>query len=84
MAALRPAAPDFRVYWDNAYCEHDLYPDRREVLLNVFEELERNQNPDLVYAFCSTARLPLPVPASRPWPPPRPTSTTSSRNIATA
>ena len=57
VAALRPAAPDFRVYWDNAYCEHDLYPDRREVLLNVFEELERNQNPDLVYAFCSTSKI---------------------------
>ncbi len=59
VAALRPAAPDFRVYWDNAYCEHDLYPDRREVLLNVFEELERNQNPDLVYAFCSTSKITL-------------------------
>ncbi len=59
MAALKPAARDFRVYWDNAYCEHDLYPDERVELLNIFDELDRAGNPDLVYEFCSTSKITL-------------------------
>ena len=59
IARLAPAAPDFRVYWDNAYCEHDLYPEQRVDLLNVFAELEAAGNPDLLYAFCSTSKITL-------------------------
>ena len=57
IAALRPAAPDFRVYWDNAYCEHDLYPEQPAHLANVFELAQAAGNPDLVYAFCSTSKV---------------------------
>ena len=59
IAALRPAAPDFRVYWDNAYCEHHLYDDH-PVLLNVFDACAQAGSPDLVYAFCSTSKMTFP------------------------
>lgn len=60
IARLKPAAPDFRIYWDNAYCEHDLYPDHPVRLLNIFEELDRVGNPNLVYEFCSTSKMTFP------------------------
>ncbi len=59
IAALRPAAPDFRVMWDNAYCEHHLYDDH-PTLANVFDACEAAGNPDLVYEFCSTSKITLP------------------------
>lgn len=56
---LRPAAPDFRVFWDNAYCEHHLYEEHDE-LANVFDELDAAGNADLLYAFCSTSKMTFP------------------------
>ena len=60
IAALKPAAPDFRVYWDNAYCEHFLYPEGAARLANVYELSCAAGNPDLVLQFCSTSKITFP------------------------
>lgn len=56
-ANLKPAAGDFRIYWDNAYCIHDLYEDRQDTLLEILSECERAGNPDLVFEFASTSKI---------------------------
>ncbi|MBR2834143.1 MAG: aminotransferase [Coriobacteriales bacterium] len=60
IANLKPAAADFRVYWDNAYCEHHLYEDDREHVDSIFDACEKADNPHLVYAFCSTSKMTFP------------------------
>ena len=59
-AALKPAAKDFRIFWDNAYCVHHLYPEKPAQILNIIEECEKAGNPDLVYEFSSTSKISLP------------------------
>ena len=58
-AALRPAAADFRIFWDNAYCMHDLTdpPDR---LLSLWDECVKNGNRNLAFFFCSTSKMTFP------------------------
>lgn len=56
-ANLRPAAEDFRIYWDNAYCIHDLYEDKSDTLLEILTECERAGDPDLVFEFASTSKI---------------------------
>ncbi len=59
-ARLKPAAPDFRIYWDNAYSVHHLYDDNQDYLIELVSECEKAGNPDLVYKFTSTSKISFP------------------------
>ena len=59
-ARLKPAAKDFRIYWDNAYCIHHLYEDKQDWLPEILMECKKEGNPDLVYKFCSTSKISFP------------------------
>lgn len=59
IAALKPAAEDFRIVWDNAYCVHDLVEDG-DKLLNIFDVLPEYGNDDLVVEVCSTSKITFP------------------------
>lgn len=56
-ANLKPAAEDFRIFWDNAYAVHHLYEDDQEEILEILSECEKAGNPDMVYEFCSTSKI---------------------------
>lgn len=59
IAALKPAAKDFRVFWDNAYCVHHLSDDC-DKLLNILDECAKAGNPDMVFEFTSTSKISFP------------------------
>ncbi len=61
-AHLKPAAKDFRIYWDNAYSIHHLYdePEKQDVILELMSECEKAGNPDMVLKFISTSKVSFP------------------------
>ena len=59
-ARLEPAAPDFRIFWDNAYGVHHLYDHDQDHLIELLAECKRAGNPDLVYKFASTSKISFP------------------------
>ena len=58
-ANIHPAAPDFRIFWDNAYAVH-AFTDEDVQLLNIFDALAEAGQSDLVYEFGSTAKVTFP------------------------
>lgn len=58
LSKMKTAAPDFRIFWDNAYCVHHLY--KEHILKNIYREAERYGTTDRVLYFASTAKMTFP------------------------
>jgi DNA-binding transcriptional MocR family regulator len=59
LAAMKTAAPDFRLYWDNAYAEHHLTSENIEIA-NILELCARHAHPNRAFVFASTSKITLP------------------------
>lgn len=60
IASLKCAAKDFRLFWDNAYCEHHIYENDQDEILNILDECEKAGNADMPYVFTSTSKITWP------------------------
>ncbi len=58
-ASLKPAAKDFRVIWDNAYCVHHIN-DSHDKLANIFDAAKENGTEDLFIEVTSTSKVTFP------------------------
>ncbi len=58
LAALKPKADDFRIFWDNAYYIHPIAED--EKVLNIYEEAHKVGNEDIFFEFSSTSKITYP------------------------
>ena len=59
-AHLKPAAKDFRIFWDNAYSIHHFYDDKKDVVLELLNECIKAGSPDIVLKFISTSKVSFP------------------------
>ncbi len=59
-AHLKPAAKDFRIFWDNAYLIHHLYDNHQEHVDNVLKACQEANNEDIIFEFCSTSKVTFP------------------------
>ena len=60
LASMSTAASDFRIFWDNAYAIHHLYPDRQDKLADIFKLAEQYGNEDRIFMFASTSKITFP------------------------
>lgn len=60
LASMPCAAPDFRIFWDNAYCVHHLYDARQAHVADIAEACEKAGNPNRYFKFASTSKVTFP------------------------
>ena len=58
-ANLKPVAPDFKIFWDNAYFAHDLTPNTVP-LLDIVEECVKLNKQEMPILFYSTSKITFP------------------------
>ena len=56
LAAMKAAAPDFRLFWDNAYAVHHLTAERVQIA-NILELCTKHGNPNRAFVFASTSKV---------------------------